>query len=319
MGMLDGKVAIITGAGRGLGREEALAMAKEGCNLVINDLGTDLDGSVIGIETKVADEVVEKCRKLGAKAIGNYDSVSNFTKAKFMINQAIEEFGRLDILINNAGILRDRMIFNMTEADFDSVFDVHMRGTFNMTRHAAEYFRNECKNDPKRENFGTIINTADDAGLLGSIGQSNYGAAKAGIASFTMITALELKKYATVNCIVPRARTRLTTIAMPKIAEIMSSKAESGMDIFHPSHIAPLVVYLASDQARNVNGEVFRMVGDRLWVYRGWHTVNQIDNNGQTFTPEILVERVKSELLKNLPPKQKIARITREFLKSRKS
>jgi len=317
MGMLDGKVAIITGAGRGLGREEALAMAKEGCNLVINDLGANFDGSVIGIETKVADDVVEECRNLGAKAIGNYDSVSNFTKAKFMIDQAIAEFGRLDILINNAGILRDRMIFNMTEADFDSVFDVHMRGTFNMTRHAAEYFRNECKNDPKRENFGTIINTADDAGLLGSIGQSNYGAAKAGIASFTMSTALELKKYATVNCIVPRARTRLTTIAMPKIAGIMSSRSESGMDIFHPSHIAPLVVYLASDQARNVNGEVFRMVGDRLWVYRGWHTVNQIDNNGQTFTPEILVERVKSELLKNLPPKQKIARITREFLKSR--
>jgi NAD(P)-dependent dehydrogenase (short-subunit alcohol dehydrogenase family) len=316
MGMLDGKVAIITGAGRGLGREEALAMAKEGCNLVINDLGANFDGSVIGIETKVADEVVENCRKLGVKAVGNYDSVTDFNKAKGMIDQAIAEFGRLDILINNAGILRDRMIFNMTEADFVSVFDVHMKGTFNMTRHAAAYFRNEFKNDPKKENFGRIINTADDAGLLGNRGQSNYGAAKAGIASFTLITAAELKKYATVNCVVPRARTRLTTDATPKVAGLMSAKAKSGMDVFHPSHIAPLIVYLASVHARNVNGEVFRMVGDKLWVYRGWHTVNQIDNNGQTFTPEILVERVKSELLQNLPPKQKIGKVTREFLKS---
>ena len=316
MGMLDGKVAIITGAGRGLGREEALAMAREGCNLVINDLGGNFDGTVLGIETKVADEVVDECKKLGVKAIANYDSVTDFNKAKGMIDQAIAEFGKLDILINNAGILRDRMIFNMTEADFTNVFDVHMRGTFNMTRHAAEYFRKEYKNDRKKENFGRIINTADDAGLYGNRGQSNYGAAKAGVASFTLITALELKKYATVNCIVPRARTRLTTDATPKIAGIMSAKAKSGMDIFHPSHSAPLIIFLVSDHARNINGEVFRIVGDRLWVYRGWHTVNRIDNNGQTFTPEILVERVNSELLKNLPPKQKIGKVTREFLKS---
>jgi NAD(P)-dependent dehydrogenase (short-subunit alcohol dehydrogenase family) len=316
MGMLEGKVAILTGAGRGLGREEAIAMAREGCNLVINDLGANFDGTVLGIETKVADEVVDECKKFGVKAVGNYDSVTDFKKAKGMIDEAIAEFGKLDILINNAGILRDRMIFNMTEEDYDSVFAVHMRGTFNMTRHASEYFRKEYKNDRKKENFGRIINTADDAGLLGNRGQSNYGAAKAGVASFTLITALELKKYATVNCVVPRARTRLTTDATPKIAGIMSAKAKSGMDVFHPSNVAPLVVYLASDHAKNVNGEVFRMVGDRLWVYRGWHTVNQIDNKGQTFTPEILVERVNSELLKNLPPKEQIGKVTRDFLKS---
>ena len=316
MGMLEGKVAIVTGAGRGLGREEALAMAKEGCNLVINDLGGNFDGTVLGIETKIADDVVEKCRKLGVKAVGNYDSVTDFNRAKGMIDQAIAEFGKLDILINNAGILRDRMIFNMTEADYTSVFDVHMRGTFNMTRHAAAYFRNEYKNDKKKANFGRIINTADDAGLLGNRGQSNYGAAKAGVASFTLTTALELKKYATVNCVVPRARTRLTTDATPKIAGIMSAKAKSGLDIFHPSHSAPLIIFLVSDHGRNVNGEVFRIVGDRLWVYRGWHTVKQIDNNGQTFTPEILVDRVNSELLKNLPPKQLIGKVTRDFLKS---
>jgi len=314
MGMLNGKVAIITGAGRGLGREEALIMATEGCNLVINDLGSNFDGTVINAEIKVADEVVEECRKLGVKAVGNYDSVSDFNRAKSMVDQALSEFGKLDILVNNAGILRDKMIFNMTEAEFDKVFAVHMKGTFNMTRHAAEYFRKEAKANKEKKNFGRIINTADDAGLLGNIGQSNYGAAKASIASFTLITAMELKKYATVNCVVPRARTRLTTEATPKMAGIMGSKAKSGMDVFHPSHLAPLIVYLASDHAKDVNGEVFRMVGDKLWIYRGWHTVNRIDNSGQTFTPEILVERVESELLKGLPPKEEISDVTREYL-----
>ena len=317
MGMLSGKVAIITGAGRGLGREEALAMAKEGCNLVINDLGSSFDGTVIDAEIKIADEVVEECRNLGVQAVGNYESVSNFNKAKSMVKQAISEFGKLDILVNNAGILSDKMIFNMTEAEFDSVFAVHMKGTFNMTRHVAEYFRKEAKANPKWGNFGRIINTADDAGLLGNIGQSNYGAAKAGIASFTLITAMELRKYATVNCIVPRARTRLTTEATPKMAGIMSSRGKSGMDVFHPSHLAPLIIYLSSDNAKDVNGEVFRMVGDKLWIYRGWHTVNRIDNSGQKFTPEILVERVESELLKGLPPKQEIADVTREYLEIR--
>lgn len=317
MGMLSGKVAIITGAGRGLGREEALAMAKEGCNLVINDLGSSFDGTVIDAEIKVADGVVEECRKLGVQAVGNYDSVTNFKKTKSMVQQAVSEFGRLDILVNNAGILNDKMIFNMTEAEFDNVFSVHMKGTFNMTRHVAEYFRKEAKNNPKMGNFGRIINTADDAGLIGNIGQSNYGAAKAGIASFTLITAMELRKYATVNCVVPRARTRLTTEATPKMVEIMSSKAKSGMDVFHPSHLAPLIVYLASDHAKDVNGEVFRMVGDKLWIYRGWHTVNRIDNNSQTFTPEILVERVESELLKDIPSKQELTDVTREYFEFR--
>ncbi|MHA2048935.1 MAG: SDR family NAD(P)-dependent oxidoreductase [Promethearchaeota archaeon] len=315
MGILNGKVALITGAGRGLGREEALALAKEGCNLVINDLGGSFDGTIIGEETKIADQVVEECIKFGIKAVGNYDSVTSFSHAKRMIDQSLEEFGKLDIVINNAGILRDKMIFNMTETDFDKVFSVHMKGTFNMTRHAAEYFRNEVKTGSGKANFGRIINTTDDAGLLGNIGQSNYGAAKAGIASFTLITAMELRKYATVNCVVPRARTRLTTEATPKMAKIMSSKAASGMDVFHPSHITPLIVYLVSDHARNINGEIFRIVGDKLWIYRGWHTVKRIDNYGQPFTPNILKKRIKSELLKDLPPKQKLTDLTNDYLK----
>ncbi|MHA2394126.1 MAG: SDR family NAD(P)-dependent oxidoreductase, partial [Promethearchaeota archaeon] len=257
------------------------------------------------------------CKKLGVRAVGNYDSVSNFNKAKCIVDQTITEFGKLDILVNNAGILRDKMLFNMTEDDFDRVLEVHLKGTFNMTRHAAEYFRNEVKSEPRKENFGRIINTTDDAGLLGNIGQSNYGAAKAGIASFTLITSMELKKYATVNCIVPRARTRLTTEATPKLASVMSSKAKSGMDVFHPSHATPLIVYLASDYSKHVNGEVFRIVGDKIWVYRGWHTVNHIDNNGHAFTPEALVNRIESELLKGIPPKQQIISIAEEILELR--
>lgn len=312
MGMLDGKVAIITGAGRGLGREEALAMAREGCNLVINDLGAGFDGS--GAETKVADEVAEECRKLGVKAVGNYDSVTDFNKAKGMIDQAVAEFGHLDIVVNNAGILRDRMIFNMSEAEFDAVIAVHLKGTFNMCRHAAAYFRQAGKEDPKKKNFGRIINTASDAGLLGNLGQSNYGAAKAGIAAFTLILSGELKKYATVNCVVPMARTRLTVDATPQTAGIMKKKDKAGFDVFDPAHFAPLIVYLASDEARRVNGEVLRAAGDKVWVYRGWNTVNRIDNNGKPFTPQELAEKVKSELLKGLPPKQTIEGVASEVL-----
>jgi len=302
MGMLDGKVALITGAGRGLGREEALAMAREGCNLVINDLGAAFDGT--GAETKVADQVAEECKKLGVKAVGNYDSVTDFNKAKGMIQQAIDEFGKLDIVVNNAGILRDRMLFNMTEEEFDSVVAVHLKGTFNLTRHAAEYFRKMGKEDPKLKNFGRIINTSSDAGLLGNMGQTNYGAAKAGIAAFTVISSMELKKYATVNCIVPVARTRLTTDATPTMVDVMNKLDESGFDVFNPANVAPMVVFLASDKAKKITGEVFRVVGDRVYVFQGWHTFNEIDNDGKPFTPEILVERVKSELLKGLPRKE---------------
>ncbi len=310
MGLLDGKVAIITGAGRGLGREEAIAMAKEGCNLVINDLGSQFDGT--GTETKIADQVADDCKKLGVKAVSNYDSVADFNKAKAMIDQAISEFGKLDIVINNAGILRDRMIFNMAESDFDGVIAVHMKGTFNMTRHAASYFREQCKADPKLKNFGRIINTASDSGLIGNIGQSNYGAAKAGIAAFTTITAAEMKKYATINCVVPSARTRMTTDATPKLAGMMSMKTKAGFDVFKPSHFAPLVVYLTTDHARRITGEVFRGIGDRIWIYRGWHTVKSINNSGEPFTPQILVERFK-ELLKDIPKKADSASMAGEL------
>ncbi|MHA1293184.1 MAG: SDR family NAD(P)-dependent oxidoreductase [Promethearchaeota archaeon] len=312
MGMLDGKVAIITGAGRGLGREEALAMAREGCNLVINDLGGAFDGT--GAETKVADQVAEECKKFGVKAVGNYDSVSDFQKTKAMVDQAISEFGKLDIVVNNAGILRDRMIYNMSEAEWDAVIAVHLKGTFNMCRHAAAYFREEVKKNPKLKNFGRIINTASDAGLLGNQGQANYGAAKAGIASMTIILSQELRKYATVNCIVPMARTRLTTDATPKFADVMSKKDETGFDIFNPANVAPMIAFLASDKAKRINGEVFRIVGDKIWLLRGWHSVNKIENNGKAFSPQEISERIR-ELTKGAPKKETIMDITGQLIK----
>ena len=304
MGMLDGKVALITGAGRGLGHEEALAMAKEGCNLVLNDLGASFDGS--GKEAQVADIIVDEVKKLGVKAVGNYDSVTDFNKAKGMIDQAISEFGKLDIVVNNAGILRDRMLVNMSEKEFDDVIAVHLKGTFNVTRHACAYFRELVKGDPKLKFPGRIINTASDAGLLGNMGQTNYGAAKAGIAAFTVITSMEMKrgKYAAVNCIVPVARTRLTTDATPKMIEIMSKLDERGFDVFNPANIAPMVVFLGSDDGAKISGEVFRVVADRVWIFQGWHTINSINNDGKPFTPQILAERVKSELMKGMPRKE---------------
>ncbi len=311
MGMLDGKVAIITGAGRGVGREVALAMAKAGCNLIINDIGCG--ASDLEKDPKIADAVVEECYKLGTKAVANYDSVVNFNKTKGMIDQAISEFGKLDIVVNNAGVLRDRMIFNMTEEEFDTVIAVHLKGTFNLTRHAAAYFRKKGKEDPSLKNFGRIINTASDSGLYGNVGQSNYGAAKSGIASFTIIVSRELAKYATVNCVVPSARTRMTTDLTPNLVEWMNTKTDDGFDIFNPSHFAPLVVYLASNAAKNISGEVFRAIGDKVWVYTGWRAMKKISNNWKPITPEQLAERVESELMKDLPDKSEGATTPEEI------
>jgi len=290
MGMLEGKAAIITGAGRGLGREEALVFANHGCNLIVNDISG-------------ADEVVNECIKLGIKAIANYDSVVDYNKTKEMVDQAIAELGKLDIVVNNAGIIKDRMIFNMTEEEFDSVIAVSLKGTFNLTRHAAVYFREIGKDKPELGNFGRIINTASDSGLYGNVGQSNYGAAKSGIASFTVIVSREISKYATVNCVVPSARTKMTTDLTPKLVDWMNTKTPDGFDIFHPAHFPPLVVYLASDAARNINGEIFRAIGDKVWVYRGWRAVKMIKNDKKTFDPEDLAKRVPSELMKDFPSK----------------
>ncbi|MFX0071134.1 MAG: SDR family NAD(P)-dependent oxidoreductase [Candidatus Hermodarchaeota archaeon] len=300
MKLLEGKAALITGAGRGIGREEALVMAKEGCNLIINDLGCSLDGTG---SDHIVDEVVKDVKKLGVNAVANYDDISNYKKAKSMLDQAISEFGKLDILVNNAGIIRDRMSYNMSEEEFDTVINVNLKGTFNMCRHAASYFKKKWKEN--RKFSGQIINASSDAGLLGNLGQINYGASKAGIAAMTLILSGELKRFTTVNCVVQIARTRFT-MSTPQIAEIMRKKDKNGFDIFNPLNVTPIVIFLASDQAKKINGEVFRIAGDKCWIYRGWYIVNKIENDGKMFTPQILGEKIKTELLKGIPKKQTV-------------
>lgn len=300
--MLDGKVAIITGAGRGLGREEALLMAKEGCNIVINDLGVSHDGTGGG---KVADEVVTELKNLGVKAKANYDSVADYNKMKVLIDDTVSEFGKLDIVVNNAGILRDKMIFNMEEQDWDLVMAVHMKGTFNLTRHAGAYFRQEGKAKGEAFSKGRIINTSSNSGLFGNPGQSNYGAAKSGIATFSIICSRELRKYCTVNTVVPSAGTRMTIDAMPdpeRSRGFMGSKNKSGLVVFDAANFAPLVTYLASDDAADITGQVFSLIGDTCWHYQSWIHRKEIHNNGQRFTPQNLGERIKGELLADLPP-----------------
>ncbi|MHA1729851.1 MAG: SDR family NAD(P)-dependent oxidoreductase [Promethearchaeota archaeon] len=299
MGMLDGKVAIVTGSGRGLGRQEVLLMAKEGCKVVVNDLGVNRDGS--GTE-KIADQVVAEIKQAGGEAIANYASVTDFEQTKAMIDQAVKEWGKIDIIVNNAGVLRDTMIFNMTEKDFDLVIAVHLKGTFNLTHHAAAHWRKRMKAGERVEK-GRIINTASDSGLFGNVGQSNYGMAKSGIASFSRIVSREIRKYATVNTVVPSAATRMTVEASKQMAGMMKAKNKSGLDVFDVKNFPPLVCYLASDKADNITGQVFRMVGDACWVYENWKTVSEVNNNGKPFTPQILAEKFP-ELMAGVPEPQ---------------
>lgn len=303
MGLLDGKVAIVTGAGRGIGRGEAILLAREGAKVVVNDPGVHYDGS--GKSASPADEVVNEIKAFGGEAVANYESVTDFAAAERMVKQAVETFGSLNILVNNAGILRDRMIFNMTEEEWDSVLAVHLKGTFNMTRHACAYWREEHK----KGNIlgGRIINTSSDAGLLGNPGQTNYGGAKAAIAGFTIIVAKEMKRYeVTCNAIAPVARTRLTTDATPAMAAIMSIKPKEGeFDPLDPDNIAPLVVYLASDDAKDISGRVFRVAGDVIWLLQGWHTIDKIKKGKARWEPKELGPKLKEALTK-LPPSEEM-------------
>jgi len=294
MGLLDGKVAIVTGAGRGIGREEALLLAKHGAKVVVNDLGGGFAGE--GKDLTPAQEVVNEIKKLGSDAVANGDSVSDFKGAERIFQCAVDTFGKLNIVVNNAGILRDRMIFNMSEDDWDSVIAVHLKGTFAVTRFAAEYWRNEHKEG--RIHNGRVINTSSDSGLLGNPSQSNYGAAKAAIAAFTGIIDQELKKYGvTVNAIAPVARTRLTVDATPATAGLMGQKVPEGQfDAFDPANVAPLVVWLASDDAKDVHGQVFRVGGQSVWVMQPWHSVAKVKTEKGRWEPEALGRALKPEL-----------------------
>jgi len=298
--LLEGKVAIITGSGRGIGREEALLMAKHGAKVVVNDLGAHFDGTGAPNATP-AQEVVSDIKKRGGEAVANGDSVTDFKAAKRIVECALDTFGKLNIVVNNAGILRDRMIFNMGEEDWDAVVAVHLKGTFNMARHACEYWREEHKKGNVLN--GRIVNTASDAGLLGNVGQSNYGACKAAVAAMAIIIGQEMKKYGvTANAIAPVAATRLTIDATPSTAALMSQKVGPGeFDMFAAANIAPLVAWLASDDAAGVNCQVFRVGGRSVWPMKGWHSAARIKNpEPAAWDPAKLGARIKEEIAKGI-------------------
>jgi NAD(P)-dependent dehydrogenase (short-subunit alcohol dehydrogenase family) len=277
MGICDGRVAIVTGAGRGIGREHALLLAAQGASIVVNDLGGSRDGS--GGDAGPAQEVVDEIIAAGGQAVANTDDVSDFAGAEKLVGTGIEAFGKVDVLINNAGILRDRMLVNMTEAEWDSVIKVHLKGTFAPSHFVANHFRDRSKAGEQVD--GRIINTTSPSGIYGNVGQTNYGTAKAGIASFTIIAAKELGRYGvTVNAIAPAALTRMTEdLGMGQLTD----EAKEEMS---PRHIAPIVCWLASPLSAGVTGRVFDVSGRILSVSEGWHRGPSIENPDDD--PEVL-------------------------------
>ena len=271
-GLCEGRVAIVTGGGRGIGREYCLMLAAQGAKVVVNDLGAAADGT--GADLSPAAQVVADIEAAGGEAVVNGADVSDWDQAKAMIDQAVSAFGKLDVVINNAGILRDRMLVNMTEAEWDAVIKVHLKGTFAPAHHAAAYWRDINKATGESVN-ARIINTSSVSGIYGNIGQTNYGAAKMGIAALTIIASRELRRYGiTVNAIAPGALTRLTENLGPPVTE-------ERREAMSPRWIAPIAVWLASEQSGEVSGRMFEASGAMLAIAEGWHrgpTVPAVDD-----------------------------------------
>lgn len=299
---LKGKVAVVTGAGRGIGRAEALALAAEGAKVVVNDLGGATDGS--GTSKTPAEEVVAEIKKMGGEAVPNYDSVATAEGGENIIKTAIDAFGKIDILVNNAGILRDRMLFNMTEEEWDIVMKVHLYGTFHCTRPACVHMR--------QQRWGRIINTSSISGL-GNVGQANYSAAKEGIIGFTRTAALDLGRYGiTVNAIRPNAATRMTMTedvknSMRKKAAGMGITSEEDFEKFFnsffsskPEHIAPMVVYLATEEAGHINGRNFFINGNQICLYSEPQIIARIEKEGSLWTVDELIKAVPEQLTKGI-------------------
>ncbi|MFM7125461.1 MAG: SDR family oxidoreductase [Actinomycetota bacterium] len=273
MGALEGRVAIITGAGRGLGREHALLFAAEGAKVVVNDLGGTNDGT--GNDITPAQQTVADIEAMGGQAIVNGDNVADWDGTARLVQSAIDAFGDLDILVNNAGILRDRVLVNMSEAEWDAVIAVHLKGHFAPTRHAAAYWREQAKAGVTKPR--NLVHTSSTSGLFSNPGQSNYGAAKSGIATFSQICAKELSRYnVKSNAIAPAARTRLT-LATPGLEDVMAPK-EGAFDMWDPANVSPLVAYLSSEKCA-FNGETFFVQGGQVTRVQSWTMAEEIDQN----------------------------------------
>jgi NAD(P)-dependent dehydrogenase (short-subunit alcohol dehydrogenase family) len=283
VGELADRVAIITGAGRGIGREHALLFASEGAKVVVNDLGGSPDGS--GADATPAEEVVAEIRATGGEAIANHDDVTTWDGAERLVHSAVETFGDLHVLVNNAGILRDRMLTNMSEDEWDAVIKVHLKGHFCPTRHAAAYWRGRAKaGEPVS---ASVVNTSSTSGLFGNAGQTNYGAAKMGLAAFTIIAAQELGRYGVrVNAIAPAARTRLT---MGLGGPTDAGAPPDQFDPMDPANIAPWVAYLGADACR-ITGKVFLVVGGEVHLFQPFAIVDKIEKDGRWTVDELVKE-----------------------------
>src|SRR5262245_27086446 len=288
--MLKGRVAVVTGAGRGVGREIAILMAKQGARVVVNDYGGSEVGT--GSDRKPADEVVDEIRRGGGEAVANYESVATMAGGQSIIKTAIEAFNRVDIVVNNAGILRDRMIFNMSEEEWDAVINTHLKGTFAVTRAAAPIMR--------EQKWGRFINMTSTSGLIGNVGQANYAAAKLGIFGFTKVVALDMARYnVTANCISPFAWTRMIG-TIPTATEAQKARVEK-IKKLSPAHIAPVAAFLASDAAKDVTGQVFGVRGKEIMLFSHERPIMRVHLD-EGWTAERLAEMFPGTLQHHLVP-----------------
>jgi NAD(P)-dependent dehydrogenase (short-subunit alcohol dehydrogenase family) len=295
--LCEGRVVIVTGAGRGLGRAHALEFARQGARVVVNDIGVKLDGS--GASQGPAEEVVAEIRALGGEAIANADDVGDWEGGRRLVAAAVDAFGGLDVVVNNAGFVRDRMFVSTSEEEWDAVVRVHLKGHFCTSRHACAYWRDRAKAGGKVD--ARIINTSSGAGLQGSVGQGAYSAAKGAIASLTLVQAAELKRYGiTANAIAPAARTRMTE----EVFATMMAKPTSGFDAMDPENVSPLVAWLGSAESRDVTGQTFEVSGGKISVAEGWHTGAEVDR-GARWNPADVGAAVR-EILGRAKPAQKV-------------
>ena len=271
-GLCDGRVAVVTGAGRGLGRAHAMELARQGASVVVNDLGVALDGEA-GDGTPVAAVVAEEIVSAGGRAVADAHDAADFEGAKALVDAAISAFGSLDVVVNNAGVLRDRSLVNMSPDDWDTVVRVHLRSAFAVTRSAALWWRDRQRAGHAVD--GRVINTSSGAGLYGNYGQSNYSAAKAGVVGFTLTAALELERYGvTVNAVAPGGRTRMTE---KLFADVMQTDSATSFDTFDPANCSPVVAWLASPDSSGVTGQVIEAWGGRISIVEGWHPGPTVD------------------------------------------